>query len=231
MLCKKCKEQKTTGALAVQESQTGLEDLRLSKKNIYSLPVSHTVALDICVLFPERQPSICKNLNQKRWRPWNQALSDSQILGVMSNEGRGLYRGCHFGRETRHGVVDIDINSKYHNAPELAEIRARFAAVGLELGACVSFERKVALSSKPSSVEVLQKPLFSRLSIEPNSSEQNFLFSLTTMKLFKKFEKPIGTSSCCEHRDLFVHPPANKKRMSNSLAPLSVPLLLGPLFA
>ena len=133
MLCKKCKEQKTTGALAVQESQTGLEDLRLSKKNIYCLPVSHAVALDICVLFPERQPSICKNLNQKRWRPWNPALSDSQILGVMSNEGRGLYRGCHFGRETRHGVIDIDINSKYHNAQELAEIRARFAAVGLEL--------------------------------------------------------------------------------------------------
>lgn len=133
MLCKKCKEQKTTGALAVQESQTGLEDLRLSKKNIYCLPVSHAVALDICVLFPERQPSICKNLNQKRWRPWSQALSDSQILGVMSNEGRGLYRGCHFGRETRHGVIDIDINSKYHNAQEMAEIRARFAAVGLEL--------------------------------------------------------------------------------------------------
>ena len=133
MLCRKCKEQKTTGALAVQESQTGLEDLRLSKKNIYCLPVSHTVALDICVLFPERQPSICKNLNQKRWRPWNQALTDSQILGVMSNEGRGLYRGCHFGRETRHGVIDIDINSKYHNAQELAKIRTRFAAVGLEL--------------------------------------------------------------------------------------------------
>jgi hypothetical protein len=133
LLCKKCKEQKTTGALAVQESQTGLEDLRLSKKNIYCLPVSHAVALDICVLFPERQPSICKNLNQKRWRPWNQALSDSQILGVMSNEGRGLYRGCHFGRETRHGVIDIDINSKYHNAQELAKIRARFAAVGLDL--------------------------------------------------------------------------------------------------
>jgi hypothetical protein len=133
LLCKKCKEQKTTGALAVQESQTGLEDLRLSKKNIYCLPVSHAVALDICVLFPERQPSICKNLNQKRWRPWNQALSDSQILGVMSNEGRGLYRGCHFGKETRHGVIDIDINSKYHNAQELAKIRAKFAAVGLEL--------------------------------------------------------------------------------------------------
>ncbi len=133
MLCKKCKERKTTGALAVRESQTGLEDLRLSKKNIYCLPVSHAVALDICVLFPERQPSICKNLNQKRWRPWNQALSDSQILGVMSNEGRGLYRGCHFGKETRHGAVDIDINSKYHNAQELAKIRARFAAVGLEL--------------------------------------------------------------------------------------------------
>jgi hypothetical protein len=51
----------------------------------------------------------------------------------MSNEGRGLYRGCHFGRETRHGVIDIDINSKYHNAQELAKIRARFAAVGLDL--------------------------------------------------------------------------------------------------
>lgn len=70
--------------------------------------------------------------------------------------------------------------------------------------------------------------VLSRLSIEPNSSEQNFLFSLKTMKLFKKFEKPIGTSSFCEQRDLFVHPVANKKKMSNSLAPLSVPLLLGP---
>lgn len=98
------------------------------------------MALDICVLFPERQPSICKNINQKRWRPWNQALTDSQILGVMSNEGRGLYRGCHFGRETRHGVIDIDINSKYHNAQELAKIRAKFAAVGLELAPYQSSE-------------------------------------------------------------------------------------------
>lgn len=58
---------------------------------------------------------------------------DNQILGVMSDEGRGLYRGCYWGDKTRHGVVDIDLGSKYREPEELALITSRFAAVGLNL--------------------------------------------------------------------------------------------------
>ncbi len=133
MLCEKCKEQKTTGALAVQESQTGLEDLRLSKKNIYSLPVPHTVAVDICELFSRREISIWKDFGQRRWKQWYRPLTDSQILGVMSNEGRGLYRGCYFGRETQYGVIDIDKGSRYHNKEALTKLLQSFSLLGLEL--------------------------------------------------------------------------------------------------
>ena len=133
MLCEKCKEHETTGALAVQESQTGLKDLRLSKKNIYSLPVSHSVAEDICAMFSRREISIWKEFGEKRWKQWYRPLTDSQILGVMSNEGRGLYRGCYFGRETRYGVLDIDIGSRYHCQEALTKLLQQFSLLGLEL--------------------------------------------------------------------------------------------------
>ena len=133
MLCEKCKEQKTTGALAVRESLTGLEDLRLSKKNIYSLPVPHTVAEDISALFFRREISIWKEFEQKRWKQWYRPLTDSQVLGVMSNEGRGLYRGCYFGRETRYGVLDIDKGSQYHCQEALTKLLQQFSLLGLEL--------------------------------------------------------------------------------------------------
>ena len=64
---------------------------------------------------------------------WTRPLLDNQIMGVMSDEGRGLYRGCYWGDETRHGAVDIDQGSKYREPEELAAITARFAAVGLNL--------------------------------------------------------------------------------------------------
>ena len=64
---------------------------------------------------------------------WSSALDDGQILGVMSDEGRGLFRGLYWGDQTRHGVLDIDTNSKYHNALELQELVRKFAAVGLPL--------------------------------------------------------------------------------------------------
>jgi|JYMV01.1.fsa_nt_gi hypothetical protein len=64
---------------------------------------------------------------------WSTALDDGQILGVMSDEGRGLFRGLYWGDQTRHGVLDIDNNSKYHNALELQELVRKFAAVGLPL--------------------------------------------------------------------------------------------------
>ena len=64
---------------------------------------------------------------------WNSALDDCQILGVMSDEGRRLYRGLYWGEQTRHGVLDIDAGSKYHNAQELCELVRKFAAAGLPL--------------------------------------------------------------------------------------------------
>lgn len=64
---------------------------------------------------------------------WSRPLDASQIIGVMSNEGRGLLRGCYWGAETRHGVIDIDIDSRYHNAQELTKLVYKFASVGLIL--------------------------------------------------------------------------------------------------
>ena len=64
---------------------------------------------------------------------WNAPISDAQILGVMSDEGRGLLRGCYWGETTRHGVLDIDQGSKYHNAQELQKLLQVFEAVGLKL--------------------------------------------------------------------------------------------------
>lgn len=64
---------------------------------------------------------------------WTRPLEAFQIVGVMSDEGRGLYRGCYFGAETRYGVIDIDAESKYHNLESLAELVADFIAIGLPL--------------------------------------------------------------------------------------------------
>lgn len=51
----------------------------------------------------------------------------------MSDEGRGLLRGCYFGELTQHGVLDVDQESKYHSAQELEKLTAYFAAVGITL--------------------------------------------------------------------------------------------------
>lgn len=64
---------------------------------------------------------------------WSQALSDSQVLGVMSDEGRGLFRGCYWGETTHHAVLDVDQGSKYHSAQELAKLESKLAAVGLTI--------------------------------------------------------------------------------------------------
>jgi hypothetical protein len=64
---------------------------------------------------------------------WSSSLTGSQILGVMSDEGRGLFRGCYWGEETHHAVFDIDQGSKYHNAQELTKLASKLAAVGLDL--------------------------------------------------------------------------------------------------
>jgi len=91
------------------------------------------VSVDICQLYPERKTSIWKHPGQRRWMQWTSPLKDSQILGVMSDEGRGLLRGCYWGEKTSHGVLDIDINSQYHTEQGLKQITADFACVGINL--------------------------------------------------------------------------------------------------
>ncbi len=111
----------------------GLEERSLDKKIKSSqLPLT-AVSIDICQLYPERKTSIWKHPGQRRWMQWTNPLQDSQILGVMSDEGRGLLRGCYWGETTRHGVFDVDINSQYHSAEGLKAITADLAHVGVNL--------------------------------------------------------------------------------------------------
>lgn len=105
----------------------------IEKKIKFLPPVLDAVAVDICELYPRRQGSIWKRPGQKRWMQWSAELVDMQILGVMSDEGRGLLRGCYWGETTRHGVIDVDINSKYHNPQELGVLVDKLALVGIKL--------------------------------------------------------------------------------------------------
>lgn len=123
---------KTTVASLALTAPVATEQETLKNKIATKSPPL-AVSVDICGLFPERQTSIWKHLDQRRWMQWTRPLLDNQILGVMSNEGRGLYRGCYWGKETRHGVIDIDQGSKYREPEELALITSKFAAVGINL--------------------------------------------------------------------------------------------------
>lgn len=82
-------------------------------------------------LFPRRDAFIWKTYDQERWQKALGPLLDAQILGVVSDEGRGLFRGCYWSHKTRHGVLDLDIQSRYHNAAELQKLQANLTAVGL----------------------------------------------------------------------------------------------------
>jgi hypothetical protein len=81
-------------------------------------------------LYPRRDRYI-RQLPGKNWEWLDGPLLDHQILGVMSDAGRGLFRGCAWAHKTRHAVLDIDAESKYHNAAELQKLQAQLSAVGL----------------------------------------------------------------------------------------------------
>lgn len=83
-----------------------------------------------CSIFPRRDQFIWKVPGQS-WKKANGPLLDHQILGVVSDEGRGLFRGCYWSHKTRHAVLDIDVESKYHQADELQKLQEKLAAVGL----------------------------------------------------------------------------------------------------
>ena len=52
-------------------------------------------------------------------------------MGVISDGGRGLFRGCYFGELTRFTVLDVDQGSKYHSPAELMELTGKLARFGL----------------------------------------------------------------------------------------------------
>lgn len=89
------------------------------------------MAEHFCSIFPRRDSFIWKAYDQDRWQKAKGPLLDNQIMGVVSDEGRGLFRGCYWSHKTRHAVFDIDAESKYHNAAEIQKLQAEIAAVGL----------------------------------------------------------------------------------------------------
>lgn len=84
-----------------------------------------------CSLFPRRDVYICKARGQENWKTWHK-LEDHQILGVIANGGRGIFRGCHWDAKTRYAVLDVDAESQYYNREKLAELLAAVEEVGLK---------------------------------------------------------------------------------------------------
>jgi len=82
-------------------------------------------------LFPRRDSFIWKAFDSKRWERAKGPLLDRQILGVISDTGRGLYRGCYWSHKTHHAVLDIDTGSAYHRPTELHGLTEKLSAVGL----------------------------------------------------------------------------------------------------
>ena len=121
-----------------------LGSIRLSLGNVdltssFSSPVAPSVATiydaarqEFLAFFPRRDVFIWKLVGYERWQKAKGPLLDAQIAGVISDEGRGLFRGCYWAHKTQHAVLDIDTESKYHNAGELVEFTEKLAAIGLK---------------------------------------------------------------------------------------------------
>jgi len=114
----KRKRQTVTGATAFLAAADSGQSIQLQRQKFLSL-------------FPRRDAFIWKTYDQERWQKATGPLLDAQISGVVSDSGRGLFRGCYWSHKTRHAVLDLDIQSRYHNAAELQKLQAHLSAVGL----------------------------------------------------------------------------------------------------
>jgi len=121
----------TTGAGAVLEAHEKPKKLELADKFNHLLLTPKAVVEYFCSIYPRRDTFIWKLPEDRGWRKAKGPLLDGQILGVVSDDGRGLFRGTYWSHLTRHAVLDIDEGSMYHNAAELAELTGKLAAVGL----------------------------------------------------------------------------------------------------
>lgn len=107
-----------TGAFAFQKTTECGTDQHLQRQTFLSL-------------YPRRDAFIWKPFKKERWEKTKGPLLDAQILGVISDKGRGLFRGCYWAHKTKHAVLDIDAGSQYRNSDELQKLQTRLAVVGL----------------------------------------------------------------------------------------------------
>ena len=101
------------------------------KKHLLDLSSPSSMAEYLCGLYPRRDIYIQKLPGHKRWTQKKGQLRDYQLMGVIDDGGRGLWRGCYWGEETRFTVLDIDAGSRYHSAQELEKLRKILAGVSL----------------------------------------------------------------------------------------------------
>ncbi len=126
------KERETTGAIAVLEDVSGLQDQRPAKK-FNQEPAPQAVAQSCFLsLFPNRVQAILRPQGCKTWttvsKHWR--LSDEQILKAVSGKDATVW-GARFDWQTRFGVLDIDPESKYQSVQELAKLTEKLAGVSL----------------------------------------------------------------------------------------------------
>jgi len=106
-----------TGALAFQQAATSGEINQDQRQFFLSL-------------YPKRDKYI-EQIPGRDWEWRTRFLRDAQLLGVISDEGRGLFRGSAWAHKTRFAVFDIDPGSRYQTAQELQKLTSLLAAVGL----------------------------------------------------------------------------------------------------
>jgi hypothetical protein len=137
----KSKELKTTGAIAVPEGLSGLQDQRLARK-FNNEPAPQAVALSYFIsLFPNRIQGILRPPRCKTWttvsKHW--PIPDETILSAVAGEEASVW-GLRWGEKTRFSVFDIDQGSKYHSQLELQNLLTKLAAVELKAKAYRSSE-------------------------------------------------------------------------------------------
>ncbi len=123
---------KTTGAKAVLEGLSRLQDQKLAKR-INPGPAPQVVAARYLSLYPNRVQGILRPPGCKTWttvsKHW--PVTDETILSAIAGTEKNLW-GLRWGEQTKFAVLDIDKGSRYHQAAELQKLQEKLAAVGLQ---------------------------------------------------------------------------------------------------
>ena len=90
---------------------------------IKSLSSPSEMVREFLSLYPRRNLYIQRLPEQERWSQKKGVLRDYQLLGVIEDGGRGLWRGCYWGEYTKYAVLDIDAGGRYHDPISLEGIK------------------------------------------------------------------------------------------------------------